>query len=298
MDISARLADLRLPPLPEPLPATVIDSHTHLDSTREYSGLPVDLNIQAAASVGVTQLVEVGCDVPSSRIAVELASQYPQVVAAVAMHPNDAARSTQLDDDIAAIDALAGAGHNVRAIGETGLDHYRTTDPQQHAAQERSFVAHIEMARRHGKTLVIHHRDAHQDLLRVLGEQQLPERTVMHCFSGDADFARACLAHDEAGRGMWLSFPGVVTYKNAGYLSDALRVTPRERILVETDAPYLTPVPARGKANAPYLVPYTLRFMADVLGADLADLCNQVRTNTQDAFGGPWGDEMSGDAHA
>ncbi|WP_420174286.1 TatD family hydrolase [Luteococcus sp. OSA5] len=290
MDIPARLAELKLPPLPEPLPSPTIDSHTHLDSTREYSGLSVEVNLAAAAAVGVDRVVEVGCDVASSRTAVELATRYPQVVAAVAMHPNDAARSTTLDEDIAAIDELA-ADPQVRAIGETGLDHYRTTDAEAQAVQEKSFVAHIEMARRHEKTLVIHHREAHQDLLRVLGTQELPERTVMHCFSGDADFARACLAHDGQGRGLWLSFPGVVTYKNAQYLSEALKVTPRERILVETDAPYLTPVPARGKANAPYLVPHTLRFMADVLGMELDELCRQVRNNTVEAFGGSWGDD-------
>ena len=108
----------------------------------------------------------------------------------------------------------------------------------------------------------------------------------MHCFSGDADFARACLAHDA-----WLSFPGVVTYKNAPYLSVALKVTPPDKVLVETDAPYLTPVPARGKANAPYLVPHTLRFMAQVLGADLAELCQQVQANTFQAFGGSWSED-------
>ncbi len=290
MDVPAWLAQLKLPPLPEALPSAVADSHTHLDSTREYSGLPVEVSLEAARLVGVGWLVEVGCDVDSSRIAVDLAAAYPQVVAAVAMHPNDAARSATLDDDIAAIDALARAGDHVRAIGETGLDHYRTTDEALFAVQERSFVEHIAIARRYEKTLVIHHRDAHADLVRVLGEQQLPARTVMHCFSGDADFARACLAHDTGERGMWLSFPGVITYKNAPYLSEALKVTPVERILVETDAPYLTPVPARGKANAPYLVPHTLRFMAEVLDADLADLCEQVLTNTFEAFCGPWGE--------
>lgn len=292
MDIPARLVDLKLPPLPEPLPTPTIDSHTHLDSTREYSGLPVELNLAAAAAVGIDRVVEVGCDVASSRIAVQLAAQYPQVVAAVAMHPNDAARSTTLEADIAAIDELAGAGDHVRAVGETGLDHYRTTDGSLQAVQEQSFVAHIEIARRRDKTLVIHHRDAQDDLLRVLAEQSLPSRTVMHCFSGDADFARACLAHDDAEHGLWLSFPGVITYKNAPYLSEALKITPLQRILTETDAPYLTPVPARGKANAPYLVPHTLRFMADVLGVELEWLCRQVRSNTFEAFGGSWGEDQ------
>lgn len=288
MDLSQQLEALRLPPLPEPLPSPVVDSHTHLDATLEYSGLAVGTNLAAALAVGIDAVVEVGCDVDSSRTAVELARQYPQVVAAVAMHPNDAARSTHLDQDIAAIDELA-AEPVVRAVGETGLDHYRTTDEALFAVQEQSFRAHIEIARRHGRSLVIHHREAHEDLLRVLADEHLPERVVMHCFSGDADFARACLAAGDRAGAMWLSFPGVITYKNAPYLSEALRATPLERVLVETDAPYLTPVPARGKANAPYLVPHTLRFMAGVLEMDLDALCRQVRANTFEALGGPWG---------
>lgn len=282
MSVADRLAELNLPPLPEPLGATCVDSHTHLASTFEYSGLEVATNLEAAAAVGIDRLVEVGCDVLSSEQAVALANQYPSVVAAVAMHPNDAARSTSLDDDIAAIDALA-ADPRVRAVGETGLDHYRTTDAAAQATQERSFRAHIEIARRRDLTLVIHHRDAHDDLLRVLSDEQLPARVVMHCFSGDAEFARACLDH-----GAWLSFPGVVTYKNAGYLSEALKATPLDKVLVETDAPYLTPVPARGKANAPYLVPHTLRFMAQVLEVDVDELARTVRANTFVAFGGEW----------
>lgn len=287
MDIPARLAELKLPPLPEPLPSPVVDSHTHLDSTREYSGLDVEANLAAARAVGIDRLVEVGCDVASSRVAVEIARQHPEVVAAVAMHPNDAARSTTLDADIAAIDELAG-DPVVRAVGETGLDHFRTTDERLHAVQEESLRAHVEIARRRSLTLVIHHRDAHDDLRRVLADVELPERTVMHCFSGDADFARQCLSMASE---CWLSFPGVLTYKNAPYLREALQVVPRERLLVETDAPYLTPVPARGKANAPYLLPHTLRFMADQLGADLDELCAQVRTNTFEAFGGAWGED-------
>ncbi len=282
MQITERLAELGLPPLPEPLGTPTVDSHTHLASTVEYSGLDVETNLAAAAAVGIDKVVEVGCDVPSSREAVELARRFDQVVAAVAMHPNDAARSTTLDDDIAAIDELA-SDPVVRAVGETGLDHYRTTDESLHAAQERSFRAHIEIARRRDLTLVIHHRDARDDLRRVLADEHLPARVVMHCFSGDADFARDCLAHDA-----WLSFPGVITYKNAAYLAEALKVTPVEKVLVETDAPYLTPVPARGKANAPYLVPHTLRFMADVLGTDADQLAATVRANTFAAFGGQW----------
>lgn len=282
MDIAARLHELKLPPLPEPLGTPTVDNHTHLDSTRDFSALDVETSLAAAAAVGIDRVVEVGCDVASSRIAVELAHAHPEVIAAVAMHPNDAARSAHLDDDIAAIDALA-ADERVRAIGETGIDHYRTTDPAAQAIQERSFRAHIDIARRHGKTLVIHHRDAHDDLARILADEPLPERVVMHCFSGGADFAQMCLGH-----GCWLSFPGVITYKNAGYLVEALKVTPLDRVLVETDAPYLTPVPERGKPNAPYLIPHTLRFMAAALELDADELAATVRANTFAAYGGEW----------
>jgi len=148
--------------------------------------------------------------------------------------------------------------------------------------QGASFRAHIEMAKRHGKVLVIHDRDAHDDVLRVLDEAGPPERVVFHCFSGDAAMAEVC-----ASRGWWLSFAGPVTFKNAAGLRDALAVTPLDRLLVETDAPYLTPVPYRGRPNASYLVPHTVRAMAEVLDADLETLCSAIAANTEAAFG-PW----------
>ena len=173
-----------------------------------------------------------------------------------------------------------------RAVGETGLDFYRTRDDDGKRAQERSFRRHIEWAKRHDRTLVIHDRDAHDDVLRVLDDEGAPERVVMHCFSGDVDFARACLE-----RGFWLSYPGVVTFGSAPNLRRAAAVTPRERILVETDAPYLTPKPERGKPNAPYLLPHTVRFLADLFDEDLAGFCEQVTANTWAAYGGAWGDD-------
>ncbi|HEU0183450.1 MAG TPA: TatD family hydrolase, partial [Agromyces mariniharenae] len=169
-------------------------------------------------------------------------------------------------------------------VGETGLDFYRTGEGGRDA-QYRSFEAHIEIAKRHGVALQIHDRDAHDEVLETLRRVGAPERTVFHCFSGDHQLAR--LATDA---GWYLSFAGNVTFKNAENLRDALRVAPRDRILVETDAPYLTPVPLRGRPNAPYLVPHTMRFMAEVLDADLDELCEQVASNTRAVYG-PWHDE-------
>ncbi len=279
------LSQLQLPKLPEPLPRPVVDNHTHLASTERYSGLPVADSLELAAAVGVTRVVEVGTDVASSRATIELAERYPSVVAAVAIHPNDAGRLAQageLDEHLAKLAELV-PHPQVRAVGETGLDYYRTRDADAQAAQAVSFAAHIEWAKRHDRTLVIHDRDAHADVLRVLDEQGAPQRVVMHCFSGDANFAREC-----SSRGYWLSYPGVVTFGNAGSLREAAQVTPLERILVETDAPYLTPAPERGKANAPYLVPHTTRFLADLLGVDLAEFCDQVTANTDQAYAGSW----------
>jgi TatD DNase family protein len=188
-----------------------------------------------------------------------------------------------LDAAMTEIEDLARTHDKVRAVGETGLDHYRTGE-EGRAAQAESFRRHIDLAKRLDKTLVIHDRDAHHEVLRVLDEEGAPERWVMHCFSGDALFARACL-----DRGAHLSFAGTVTFKNAEPLRGALRMTPLDRVLVETDAPFLTPAPHRGRTNASYLVPLTMRLMAEVRGDDLEALCAAVDTNTSDAFGGIWG---------
>lgn len=282
------LETLGLPPLPEALPRPVVDNHTHLWSTHEYSGLPVADSLRLAAQVGVSRLIEVGCDVESSRAAIELAEREPTVRAAVALHPNDAARVLLRDGAAGLFAVLADleplvAAPEVVAVGETGLDHYRTREAEGREAQEVSFRAHIGWAKTYGRTLMIHDRDAHDDILRVLDDEGLPERVVMHCFSGDADFARRCLE-----RGAFLSFPGVVTFGSAGALREAVLATPLDRILVETDAPYLTPAPQRGKANAPYLLPHTVRFLAELLGVELGAFCDQIVANTAAAYG-QWG---------
>jgi TatD DNase family protein len=216
---------------------------------------------------------------------VRAAVAHDALVAGVALHPNEAPRldaEGRLDAAFAEIEALAASDDRVRAVGETGLDYYRTGE-EGRPAQQTSFRRHIDLAKRLDRTLVIHDRDAHWDVLRILDEEGPPDRVVMHCFSGDADVARACL-----DRGAWLSFAGTVTFKNADPLRAALRVAPRDRVLVETDAPYLTPTPHRGRPNASYLVPLTMRAMAAVRGDDLEALCAAVDTNTDSAFGGAW----------
>jgi TatD DNase family protein len=256
------------PPLPEPLRVPVADSHTHLDM---QSGT-VEEGLARAASVGVTTVVQVGCDLNGSRWAAETAAAYDAVHATVALHPNEAPRIVHgdpdgwsrqgarrpggdgaLDEALAEIDRLAALAQ-VKGVGETGLDYFRT-GPDGMAAQERSFRAHIEIAKRHGKTLVI------------------------HCYSGDAEMAGIC-----ARAGYFLSFAGNMTFKNAQPLRDAIAVAPLELLLVETDAPFLTPVPYRGRPNAPYLIPVTVRAMAAVRGIDEDALATALSANTARAF--------------
>ncbi|HEX2361709.1 MAG TPA: TatD family hydrolase [Jiangellaceae bacterium] len=272
------------PPAPEPLPVPVTDTHCHLDVDLDRLWNGPEEALAAAAAVNVTRVVQIGCDQPGAKWAVDAAQRLPAIVAGVSVHPNEApglAASGQLDAALAEIDRLAGSTDRVRAVGETGLDYYRT-GPDGHADQEASFRAHIEMARRHGKALVIHDRNAHDDVLRILGDRLLPDRVVFHCFSGDADMARYC-----AARGWFLSFAGTVTFANANVLRDALAATPLDRMLVETDAPFLTPHPHRGKPNGSYLVPLTVRMVSAVLGLDVEATCAALQRNTDAAFG-PW----------
>lgn len=277
------MAAKEAPPAPEPLPFPVVDNHCHLDTSAEYGGPGVREALDAAIAVNVTRIVQVGCDLEGSRFAVDTANAFDEIVAAVAIHPNEAPR---LGDGLAAalgeIERLTSSGPRVRAVGETGLDYFRTWEDGR-GAQEESFREHIRIAKRHDKTLVIHDREAHDDVLRVLDSEGVPDRVVMHCFSGDADFARECL-----DRGAWLSYAGTVTFKNAENLRNALEITPPDRILVETDAPFLTPMPHRGGLNASYLIPHTVRFLADFTGNSLESTCQAIDANTNAAFGGVW----------
>jgi len=270
------------PPPPDPLPLPVPDSHTHLDLTlEEGAGGPptVAAAVAAARAVGVDRLVQVGVDVPSSRWGVQVAEEHRAVLATVALHPNEAPRLSDLDGALQEIDKLA-AHERVRAVGETGLDTYRTGDDGRRA-QEESFRAHIAIAKQHGKALVIHDREAHADVLRVLDSEGAPERVVMHCFSGDAAFARQCVE-----RGYVLSFAGTVTFKSAVELKEAAAATPADSLLVETDAPYLTPTPYRGRPNAPYLIPLTVRSLAETTRTDLDSLCATISATGERTFGG------------
>jgi TatD DNase family protein len=278
--------DVSRPPLPEPLPVPVVDNHCHLDIEDGESWLDPGAALEMSSSVGVDRIVQIGCDLPGAHWAVQTAEQHDAIVAGVAIHPNEAPRLAETGDlggGLREIERLAGSGGRVRAVGETGLDYFRT-GPEGRAAQRASFAAHIELANRLDKTLVVHDRDAHDDVLSMLDEHGFPARTVLHCFSGDADFARRCL-----DRGAYLSFAGTVTFKNAGYLREALALAPLDRILVETDAPFLTPMPYRGRPNASYLIPLTVRAMAQVRDDDLAMLCTAITANTEAAFGGSWG---------
>jgi TatD DNase family protein len=277
----------RYPPVPEPLGSGerggVVDDHTHLD------GLPddeVDALLAAAAAAGVPRAVQIGCDLPAARWTVRAVERWPQLVGGVAIHPNEApvlAARGELDAALAEVEALA-AHPRVRVVGETGMDAYRTdlADPVNLEAQREALAWHVDLAKRLDRTLQIHDRDAHDLVLDVLEAEGAPERTVFHCFSGDADLARRC-----ARNGWYLSFAGTVTFKNAHALREALRAVPLEQVQVETDAPYLTPVPHRGRPNASHLLPHTVRAVAAVLGRDTRSTAD-VLTRTAHSLYGAW----------
>ncbi len=271
------------PVVTDPLPRPALDGHTHLD----IMGLPVPGVLAAARRAGIARVVTVGTDLESSRWSAACAGQYDDVYAAVAIHPNDTeAAATGADGDadrtdevLAEIEYLAGLPQ-VRAVGETGLDYYRDhSDP---ARQRDWFRAHIQIAKRTGKALMIHDREAHEDVLRILAEETPPPRVVFHCFSGDVEMAKRC-----AEAGYVMSFAGNLTFASAQNLRDAAAVAPAGLLLTETDAPFLTPVPWRGKPNSPALTAYTVRCLAEVKNMDVAELCDQL-TATGERMYGPW----------
>src|SRR5579875_2212543 len=216
-----------------------------------------------ARAVGVVAAITVGDTVASSRWCVSAAGAHPDVYAAVAVHPTEI--GDLADDGYEELARLA-ADPRVVAVGETGLDYYwDRTDP---AAQQEHFRRHIALAKQVGKPLMIHDRDAHADVLRILREEGAPEQVVFHAFSGDAAMARECVR-----AGYVLSFPGVVTFRNAPALREAAAAVPLEHLLVETDAPFLTPHPYRGRPNAPRLLPLTATALAAAGGHGLDELC-------------------------
>jgi TatD DNase family protein len=269
----------RLAPLPEPLPSPALDSHCHLDLIER----PVAEILADAQSVGIARVVTVGCDVPSSRWAASCAAEHGDVYAAVAIHPNETARAAvttaERDEVLAQIASLAELDQ-VRAVGETGLDYYR--DSAAPRLQQEWFRAHIQIAKQAGKALMIHDREAHDDVLRILDEEGPPEQVIFHCFSGDAAMAKRC-----AEAGYVMSFAGNLTFASAQPLRDAAAAAPAGLILAETDAPFLTPMPNRGKPNSPAMVAATLRALADVQQLTLAELCEAVSATAERVFG-PW----------
>jgi len=261
-----------------------VDAHADVNDTMGGEKIAHGTPFRRAVEEGLLdcdRVVQIGCELESARYTVEAVDEYPSLLGGVALHPNEIpglAASGQLDEQLAEIEQLAGHPR-VRVIGETGLDHFRTAEDGR-ARQEESFRRHIQIAKDVGKALVIHDRDAHDDVLRVLREEGAPAHTVFHCFSGDVAMAKEC-----AALGYVMSFAGNVTFKNAQPLRDALAVAPLELLLVETDAPFLTPMPYRGQPNASYLIPTTLRAMAEIKGVALDTLCTAVANNGKRVFG-------------
>ncbi len=264
---------------PEPLPASAFDSHCHLDMLDQ----PVAEVLAEAKAAGIDKMVTVGCDVPSSRWAADCAAAFDNVYAAVAIHPNETAAAAAgpggRDGVLAQIADLA-ARPRVRAVGETGLDYYRDSAPP--AVQRDWFRAHIDIAKQAGKPLMIHDRDAHEDVLAILAADGAPEQVIFHCYSGDAELAARC-----AAAGYVLSFAGTVTFGSAAALREAAAVIPAELMLAETDAPFLTPAPNRGMSNAPAQVAHTVRALAAVRQLDVAKLCAVIEATGERVFG-PW----------
>jgi TatD DNase family protein len=302
----ARQRERGFPQDPEPLPVPVADNHTHLDAIGDV--LPDDVavpsvaeHVARAGAAGVDRMVQVGCDLGSARWTDLVVRENRAIVGAVAIHPNEATlhagvdeigpdgltpapearHAVSLDHAISEIADLARGNDRIRAVGETGMDLFRT-GPRGEQVQRESFRAHISLAKELGVALQIHDRDAHAQVVEVLLADGAPERTVFHCFSGDADMARLCAEH-----GWYLSFAGPVTYRSNDQLREALRAVPLELVLVETDAPYLTPHPFRGQPNAPYAVAHTVRAMAEMLARPLEEVCAVV-SDTSDQVYGPW----------
>ncbi|AEG45228.1 TatD family hydrolase [Isoptericola variabilis] len=302
----ARTRERGFPADPEPLPVPVVDNHTHLESIADV--LPDDVappsvaaHLERAAAAGVDRLVQVGCDVESARWTDGLVREHGAILGAVAIHPNEATlhagvdevgpdglapapedrHAASLEDAIALVADLARGNDRIRAIGETGMDLFRTGE-RGAQVQREAFRAHVALAKELGLALQIHDRDAHAEVVEVLLADGPPERTVLHCFSGDAELAKVCAEH-----GWYLSFAGPVTYRANDHLREALRAVPLELVLVETDAPYLTPHPFRGRPNAPYVVGHTVRAMAATLERPLDEVCAALSATSERVYG-PW----------
>jgi len=270
-----------LAPLPEPLPVPTVDAHAHIEivTNEAPDSDAVRKVLDDAKSVNVDRIVQVGYSAEQSQWCVDMANAFPgRVLAAVALHPNEAPIVDNLEADWAIIEKLA-QEPRVRAIGETGLDYFRTP-PELRARQQESFKWHIDLAKRTNKALVIHDRDSHEDVLSVLLEVGAPEKTVFHCFSGDVEMAKTCI-----DRGYILSFAGTMTFKNAPALREAVKLVPHNQLLVETDSPFLAPTPHRGALNTPAQIANIVRAMAAERDEDVAELATALSLNAERIFG-------------
>ena len=281
-DADGNRKNLSYPELPEPLLVGTYDNHTHLEIADGDQPMDYLDHMSLAGQVGILGAVQVGVTLESSKWCAEVAAKDSRLLAAVAIHPNEAAKyeSRQtLDNDIEGINQLA-SEPRVRAIGETGLDFFRTEDSKGIEFQQYSFERHIDIAKQHNLALQIHDRDAHDKVVETLLRVGAPDKVVFHCYSGDLELAKIC-----TDNGWYTSFAGNITIKRNQHLRDSLKAMPKTKILVETDAPFLTPEPLRGRPNAPYLVPITVRFMAQQLGMDANELSGQIAQNTIEVYG-------------
>jgi len=268
-------------PLPEPIKTKTVDSHAHLEliHNSEPDSPLIKQTLDQAASVGIDRVVQVGYSAEQSIWSVKCAESFVgQVLAAVALHPNEAPVVDDLEKDLKIIEELA-ANPRVRAIGETGLDFFRTPE-ELRDKQKYSFARHIKLAKDHKKALVIHDRDSHRAVLDLLIQEGAPDKTIFHCYSGDAEMAKECIANNYI-----LSFAGTLTFKNAPELREAVVLVPVEQLLVETDSPFLAPMPNRGSLNTPAQIPNTLRVMADLRGESVDYLAGAISENAERIFG-------------
>jgi TatD DNase family protein len=277
------------PDLPEPLELGTYDNHTHLEIADGETPMSVSDHLAAMREVGMLGAVQVGVTLDSSIWSAEVAKSEPMLLAAVALHPNEAPlyeTRAELDDAISKIAELAKLPR-VRSIGETGLDFFRTQGQEALEAQAHSFEQHIEIAKQNDIALMIHDREAHENVVATLKRVGAPDRVVFHCFSGDVELAEICQEN-----GWFLSFAGNITFKKNQHLRDALISVSPELLLIETDAPFLTPEPMRGRPNAPYLVPHTLRYIADLMQWDVTRMAKQFNANTERVYG-LWSEGLS-----
>jgi TatD DNase family protein len=272
----------RIPaPKPEPLLVPTVDAHAHLEIVTNSAPDSAEVGkvLDDARDAGIDRVVQVGYSAEQSQWCVDAAEHWKgRVLAAVALHPNEAPVVEDLKHDWSIIAKLA-EHPRVRAIGETGLDYFRTP-PELRKKQQDSFKWHIELAKKHKKALVIHDRDSHEDVLSILLEVGAPEKTIFHCYSGDLEMAKICV-----DRGYILSFAGTLTFKNAPQLREAVKIVPNDQLLVETDSPFLAPMPHRGALNTPAQIANIVRAMADERSVSDAELATTLSNNAERIFG-------------